>query len=172
MSRATKRKHVIKEVHLDEIKPPAEGQQLVQVTAGRGNNLHLVTPASGDAFLASMPPKFRRNVWIKRGDYVLVEPIHEGNKVKAEIVMIVTQEHEKYYKELGIWPKEFSSNGKEGTDCSKSDDDLFLNTNHQFREEISDDSESSDEDDDSDYSDSINESESHSEIKSNVHSRS
>ena len=39
----------------------------VQVLCGRGNNLHEVEAADGCQFLASMPTKFRRNVWIKRG---------------------------------------------------------------------------------------------------------
>ena len=39
----------------------------VQVVCGRGNNLHEVEDPDGRQFLASMPTKFRRNVWIKRG---------------------------------------------------------------------------------------------------------
>ena len=39
----------------------------LQVLCGRGNNLHEVETAAGDHYLASMPTKFRRNVWIKRG---------------------------------------------------------------------------------------------------------
>jgi probable RNA-binding protein EIF1AD len=39
-------------------------------------------------YLVSMPTKFRKNVWIKRGDFVLVSPIEEGDKVKAEIVQV------------------------------------------------------------------------------------
>jgi hypothetical protein len=36
-----------------------------------------------------MPNKFRKNVWVKRGNYCIVEPIEEGDKVKAEIVRIL-----------------------------------------------------------------------------------
>ena len=32
-----------------------------------------------------MPSKFRKNIWVKRGDYFVVTPIEEGDKVKAEI---------------------------------------------------------------------------------------
>lgn len=39
-------------------------------------------------FLVSMPTKFRKNVWVKRGNFVIAEPIDEGDKVKAEIVRI------------------------------------------------------------------------------------
>ena len=38
-----------------------------QVLNGKGNNLHEVEDSAGLATLCSMPPKFRKNVWIKRG---------------------------------------------------------------------------------------------------------
>ena len=48
-----------------------------------------------------MPTKFRKNVWIKRGDYVLVQPIEEGDKVRAEIVQILMDKyHVKYIKQV------------------------------------------------------------------------
>lgn len=40
---------------------------LVQVLGGRGNNLHEVENGTGEQYLVSMPTKFRRTVWIKRG---------------------------------------------------------------------------------------------------------
>ena len=55
-----------------------------------------------------MPTKFRKNVWIKRGDYVLVQPIEEGDKVKAEIVQILMEKHHvKYIKQVIIPNVEF-----------------------------------------------------------------
>ena len=35
--------------------------------SSRGNNLHEVQTAKGEHYLVSMPTKFRKNVWIKRG---------------------------------------------------------------------------------------------------------
>ncbi|XP_062581118.1 probable RNA-binding protein EIF1AD [Saccostrea cucullata] len=116
MSKATKRKHVTKEV-LDEFVLPTEDQQIVRVTAGRGNNLHEVETAQNERFLVSMPTRFRKNVWIKRGDYVLIEPIQEGEKVKAEIAAILYKEQIKYIQEEGKWPAEFvlkENNADEG----------------------------------------------------------
>lgn len=106
MSKATKRKHVTREV-LEEYVLPEEHQQIVKVVAPRGNNLHEVQASSGDKFLASMPTKFRKNVWIKRGDCVIVDPIEEGDKVKAEIVVILYPKQIKYIEKEGLWPKEF-----------------------------------------------------------------
>ena len=39
----------------------------VQVIGSRGNNLHEAVTALGKTFLVSMPTKFRKNIWIKRG---------------------------------------------------------------------------------------------------------
>lgn len=74
-----------------------------------------------------MPTKFRKNIWVKRGDYILVEPIPEGDKVKAEIVKIMNKDSIKYYKENNLWPKEFEDSKKE----TNEDDDLFVNTNRK-----------------------------------------
>lgn len=90
----------------------------LQVLCGRGNNLHEVENCYGDHFLVSMPTKFRRNIWIKRGkhsthywrfiittsgDYIVVESIPEGDKVKAEIVHILYPRQVKNLKEQGKW---------------------------------------------------------------------
>lgn len=125
MSRATKRKHVLLEVLQDDFSPPKENQQIVRVLNSRGNNLHEVQTTDNSIFLASMPTKFRRNVWVKRGDYILVEPILEGGKVKAEMVRILTNEHIKYFKKENIWPKEFTSQDSNINDGN----DIFVNTN-------------------------------------------
>ncbi|KAL3875023.1 hypothetical protein ACJMK2_037964 [Sinanodonta woodiana] len=106
MSTATKRKRVVKEI-FDDFSLPKEGEQIVKVVCSKGNNLHEVMTAEGDLFLASMPTKFRKIFWIKRGDYVVVEPIDEGYKVKAEIVSMLYKDRIKYIKEEGQWPQAF-----------------------------------------------------------------
>ena len=55
----------------------------MQVVCGRGNNLHEVEEAEGHQFLASMPTKFRRNVWIKRGGWSVWHTIilHDGRSL-------------------------------------------------------------------------------------------
>lgn len=135
MSRATKRKHVLLEVLQDDFSNPTADQQIVKVLSSRGNNLHEIQAPDGSTFLVSMPTKFRRNVWIKRGDYVLVEPIKEGDKVKAEIVRVLTPEHVRCFNKEGVWPTAFGDSKK----CEESSDDLFVNTN---RVRVSEDSSS------------------------------
>ncbi|XP_060711450.1 probable RNA-binding protein EIF1AD [Hemiscyllium ocellatum] len=161
MSQATKRKHVVKEV-LGDYEPPSEIQQIVRVLGSPGNNLHEVETAQGDRFLASMPTKFRKNIWIKRGDFLIVDPIQEGEKVKAEINSILYKEHIKQFRKDGLWPASFcepatecpeSNTKKDGSNCSseeeaeeedsEDDSNLFVNTNRRNYEY----SESDEEDD-------------------------
>ncbi|CAH1791669.1 unnamed protein product [Owenia fusiformis] len=142
MSKATKRKHVEKEV-LDDYVLPEGDLEVVKVTAPRGNNLHQIETAAGENYLVSMPTKFRKNVWIKRGDFVLVEPIQEGDKVKAEIRNILYKDQIKYIKEQSMWPVEFDDAKKKtngamipddmlppsDSDDSEYEEDLIVNTN-------------------------------------------
>lgn len=170
MSRVTKRKHVMKEMLADDFEHPTTDQQIARILASRGNNLHEVEPADTiESFLVSMPTKFRKNVWIKRGDFVVVQSIDEGDKVKAEIVRILTPQHIKEFTKDGVWPEKFAkkeispppamvsndstANVRNESDASSDDDDddddLVQNTNRrQFAEESSS-SEDDDEDTDS-----------------------
>lgn len=165
MSKVTKRKHVMKEMQTDDFDPPAPNQQIVRILGSRGNNLHEVESAepiptggndvddgdteSSDRFLVSMPTKFRKNVWVKRGDFVIVEPIDEGDKVKAEIVRILTPQHIKEFTKDGIWPEKFKAKNSmdaptdQSPSDSDNDDDLFKNTNRMHHEVESDDDEDS-----------------------------
>ncbi|XP_075795150.1 putative RNA-binding protein EIF1AD isoform X3 [Pelodiscus sinensis] len=133
-----------------------------QVLGTPGNNLHEVETAEGTRFLVSMPTKFRKNIWIKRGDFLLVDPIEEGEKVKAEINFVLYKDHMRYLKKEGLWPEAFSSDTAEsqpsseasreeqqravhssGEEDSDDDSDLFVNTNrlHYSCTESEDDSE-------------------------------
>ncbi|XP_053284638.1 probable RNA-binding protein EIF1AD [Pleuronectes platessa] len=161
MSQATKRKHVVKEVFGDFV-TPTETQQIVKITGSRGNNLHEAVTAQGEIFLVSMPTKFRKNLWIKRGDFVIVDPIEEGEKVKAEINFILYKDHIRDLKKQKLWPEGFVEEpsaedkttkpeetvGKDAEEeASNSEDDesdLFVNTNrcnYQYSESEEEDSE-------------------------------
>ncbi|XP_053673212.1 probable RNA-binding protein EIF1AD [Anopheles nili] len=160
MSRVTKIKHVLKEQEADDYEVPKENQRIVRIVASRGNNLHEVETAEDneESFLVSMPVKFRKNVWVKRGNFVLIEPIEEGNKVKAEICRILTPTHIKIFEKEGVWPRKFSK--KRELEENLDEDGLFRNTNRKFVAQSSDDDDDEDEDEDSaideDEDDSIN----------------
>ncbi|XP_075959362.1 putative RNA-binding protein EIF1AD [Anarhichas minor] len=160
MSQATKRKHVVREAFGDFV-TPTEHQQIVKVTGSRGNNLHEAVTAQGVTFLVSMPPKFRKNLWIKRGHYVIVDPIEEGEKVKAEISFILYKDHIQYLQKQQLWPEGFTkepdkpnkeqkkqeeTEEKDEAFSGSEDDesDLFVNTNrcnYQYSESEEEDSE-------------------------------
>ncbi|XP_038218980.1 probable RNA-binding protein EIF1AD [Zerene cesonia] len=147
MSKVTKRKHVMNETLWDDYELPKENQSVVKVLRSRGNNLHEITTPSGEEYLVSMPTKFRKNIWVKRGDYILVEPIAEGDKVKAEIVKIMNKDSIKYYKQNDVWPKEFDNDKKNDSTNNggndDDDDDLFVNTNRVQVQTYDSDSDSS-----------------------------
>lgn len=159
----------MKEMQTDDFDPPGPNQQIVRILGSRGNNLHEVESAepipnngnvandgeaesNSDHFLVTMPTKFRKNVWVKRGDYVIVEPIDEGDKVKAEIVRILTPQHIKEFTKDGIWPEKFTTKNdsevRSKTVDSSDDDDLFRNTNRSHQNIESDEEESSEEESD------------------------
>ncbi|TSK28117.1 Cathepsin F [Bagarius yarrelli] len=143
-----------------------------QIMGSNGNNLHDAVTESGERFLLSMPTKFRKNIWIKRGDFVIVDPIEEGDKVKGEINFILYRDHIHHLRKIGIWPKGFDA-GQVGEqkeaqqdetkskaqdedegDSSDSEDeqDLFVNTNRTTVQysESDEDSDEEDYDDDDD----------------------
>ncbi|XP_014848661.1 PREDICTED: probable RNA-binding protein EIF1AD isoform X2 [Poecilia mexicana] len=101
-------------------------------------------------------------------DYVIVDPIEEGEKVKAEISFILYKDHIQYLQKQQIWPEGFmeeqSSQDKtsskeeeaegrdeeEGSDSEDDDSDLFVNTNrcnYQYSESEDEDNTEEEEED-------------------------
>ncbi|XP_055987958.1 probable RNA-binding protein EIF1AD isoform X2 [Sorex fumeus] len=149
MSQATKRKHVVKEVLGEHVVPTAH-QQIVRVLRTPGNNLHEVETAQGQRFLVSMPSKYRKNIWIKRGDFLIVDPIEEGEKVKAEISFVLCKDHVRSMQKDGLWQTQLELPAEppaSGDDSSSADDDtdLFINTNRLQYEESEEESDEEDE---------------------------
>lgn len=146
MSKATKRKHVQKEMLTADWNGPIDDQRIVRIVVGRGNNIHEVfSIEDNETFLVSMPAKFRRNVWVKRNDYVVIEPIAEGDKVRGEIVRVLTKKDMKVMKQKGWGNKE-------------ENDEIAPNTNRPVVTTISDlsctdtDTDHDDPSEDTDYS--------------------
>ncbi|EDQ85673.1 uncharacterized protein MONBRDRAFT_38794 [Monosiga brevicollis MX1] len=136
MSEATKRKHVVHELNT-EYPEPTEEQSIVRVIAPRGNNLHEAEWADGETGLVSMPPKFRKHVWIKRGMFLIVEPIPENDKVKAEIIFVLQSEHIRHLKQIDQWPTAFGAEAGTAADDNVVDDtsepeDEYLDADDPF----------------------------------------
>lgn len=184
MSKVNKRKHVIKEMESNDFEPPADNQLIARVIGSRGNNLHEVETAepmqsvdndessASCAFLVTMPNKFRKNIWIKTGSFVIVEPISEGKKVKGEITRILQPHTISEFKKLGIWPEKFTTKPQNTRQADKddkdskddSDDELFRNPNRPpaldaDESDSSDEDTSPDDDDDGDEDDGDDEDE-------------
>lgn len=137
---------------------PSSDQQIVQVLGTKGSHLHEVQTAEGDIILVSLPAKLRKKMWVKWGYYVLMEPINEGNKVKGEIVNVLTKEHVAYLQEEGVWPNGFTQQRKQEEEkpASDSEEDLWRNPNRPVvsdAESIESESDISDEEDSSESED-------------------
>ena len=64
---------------------PTDGQFIAKVKGARGNNLHAIETEEGEEMLVSMPTRFRNNVWMKRGDYIIADPIDEGQHLTPSL---------------------------------------------------------------------------------------
>lgn len=92
----------------------------------------ILDPDTQESYLVSMPSKFRKSFWIKRGDFVIVENIAEGEKVKGEIVRILSGDHMKEFSRAGVWPKAFQNKREhDSDDCDITDAD-DCNPNRKF----------------------------------------
>ncbi|GFQ65687.1 probable RNA-binding protein EIF1AD, partial [Trichonephila clavata] len=137
---------------------PTSEQKIVKVVRSCGNNLHEVVTPEGEKFLASMPTKFRNYLWIRRGAFVLTDPIKEGVKVKGEIIQILLKEQIQHFVDEGIWPdsKAFSMPSTEKQKTNVDSGKLYVNTNSPYvdypssEEESSSSSEEEESEDDND----------------------
>ncbi|KAJ3415097.1 hypothetical protein HDV05_005505 [Chytridiales sp. JEL 0842] len=124
--------------------------------------------AEDGMILVEMPPKFRKVIWVKLGNYVLIEFAPVSSKVIGEIQHVFRPEHIKDLKAQKLWPQEFEDSQTsnvsamqptlDDSDSESEDDDLlFQNPNRRpmYVEEEDDD----DEDDDDDYDEDESEEE-------------
>jgi len=88
--------------------PPAglaAGQAIARVNKAEGNNLYSVElPSKKEPLLVELPPRFRSQIWIKRGGYVVIDAsAFEGreNKLSGEIVNVVREE--KQWRKQAYW---------------------------------------------------------------------
>jgi probable RNA-binding protein EIF1AD len=91
MSKATKKRFVTKKLE-SELVLPKEDESIARVVASVGRDLHEVIDAEGEKYLVSMPPRFRTTVYIRRGHFVYLTRIDEGDKVKGEITHVLDNE--------------------------------------------------------------------------------
>ena len=87
--------------------PPAldAGHAIALVKKAEGNNLYSVElPAAKEPLLVELPSRFRSQIWIKRGGYVVVNTSafdSRENKLGGEIVNVVRDE--KQWRKQAYW---------------------------------------------------------------------
>ncbi|CAM6102503.1 unnamed protein product [Calypogeia fissa] len=92
---------------------PQPGESLMRVVSLRGSNLIEVENSHGVKTLCMLPAKFRKSLWIKTGNYVLVEEgdrekaADAGNKVTGTIVQVLYEEHVRALRTTSFWPPSF-----------------------------------------------------------------
>ena len=79
-------------------------QAIARVVKGEGKNLYLVELPNTKSLLVELPSRFRSQIWIKRGGFVLVDTTafeDRENKLDGEIVNVVRDE--KQWRKQAYW---------------------------------------------------------------------
>ena len=108
---------------LHDLPEPQEDEKVAKIVATRGSNQFDIRVANDESvYLAILPTKFHKLVWVKRGDYVLVQVGQEEGEGDSEengtkennnkdgvrhlISHILYKEQVKHLKAKGLWPDE------------------------------------------------------------------
>lgn len=86
--------------------PPT--QTIARLKQAAGKNLYQIELPSGQVLLVELEAKFRSTIWLKRGNYVVVDTgslADRENKLGGEIVNVVGDE--KNWRKASFWPSEF-----------------------------------------------------------------
>ena len=167
------RKHLTDAVINDLPVPNFEqGERIAKVLASRGGNLLEIDVASAPPHfhdrtgttpqLALLPTKFRKLVWVKRGDYLIVTgddqaDEHEGCeniKVRYMVKNILYKDQVKHLRGLdgGVWPERFVDEDQHKQQQRLEEDELAkqLLLNNRQQEDRGTDT-SNDQDEEQDY---------------------
>ncbi|MES1916533.1 MAG: hypothetical protein MHM6MM_008353 [Cercozoa sp. M6MM] len=90
---------------------PTDDETLVKVTELRGSNVVQVASAQGVEYLARIPARFVKRVWVKKGGFVTVIGGDEEDNVQVskQVSRILGEQHIQHLYEQGVWPQEFLS---------------------------------------------------------------
>ena len=145
MSKA--RKHVLQQVEND-YPEPTEDQSIARVVETRGQNILEVMLPSGEKILTMIPTKYKKIVWFKRGDYVILERARQlsgsaSTKVQSVIVFALFAMQIKSLKEEGKWPV--------FVDEQKAEEESQANKEDEAEVQDQDEEEEEEEEDDDDF---------------------
>jgi len=155
------RKHMTHDA-LTSYPEPNDKERVARVLELRGSNICEIEYEDGERVLCQIPTRFRKLIWIRRGNYVIVkQPSNITNyKVRALVEHVLFPEQIKHLRRISKWPESFGEGqelasesnsslegedregGEEKNDDEEEDDDLFVNPNHQAVAETSSDEDS------------------------------
>eukprot|EP01115_Flamella_aegyptia_P009860 TRINITY_DN42644_c1_g1_i1.p1 TRINITY_DN42644_c1_g1~~TRINITY_DN42644_c1_g1_i1.p1 ORF type:complete len:163 (-),score=47.54 TRINITY_DN42644_c1_g1_i1:24-512(-) len=156
------RKHV-KVTVLQDTPEIQEDEKIAKVVELRGANICEVVFANGEHTLCQIPTKFRKLIWIKTGNFIIVrEPKNIPNvKIRVMVQHVLFPDHIKNLRAQGKWPAEFEAEvaqtetkkpveepKKSNAGDSEDDSDLFYNPNHRLVTDSDDEDEDSEDEDD------------------------
>ena len=89
---------------------PEDEDKIVCVLGNRGDNTFEVKLQGGDTALARLPKKFNKLIWIKTGDFIVIEDgsvLSEeelASKAQYSIKHILSKPNVKFLKTKNLWP--------------------------------------------------------------------
>ncbi|KAJ3226947.1 putative RNA-binding protein eif1ad [Clydaea vesicula] len=118
----------------EEFPLPTPTQLIAKVTEIRGGNLFLTKTENDTESLTSLPTKYNKLLWVKKNNYLIIEPNTEKtNKIDSEIVHVLFREQIKHIKKCNKWPIVFADKGEleneKLDDDYNNSDDIFKNNN-------------------------------------------
>lgn len=114
---------------------PNESQVIARISETLGQSQFKVLTTKTE-LLVSLPPKFQKTVWIKKGSFVIIEPYQSTSKIQAEIVHILFKDDIKNLKQKKLWPNELEL----GLEESEAIEDIFVNKNRHVLSDSEDES--------------------------------
>ncbi|KAL3646013.1 hypothetical protein CASFOL_011193 [Castilleja foliolosa] len=103
----------------DEISTLQEGQSIMQVVDLRGSNLIEVMDSKGEKLIAIFPAKFQKSMWIRRGNFVVIdergreEVVESGRKVAGMVTQVLYHDQSRLLQKSSKWPEIFKSTSQE-----------------------------------------------------------
>lgn len=150
------RKHLTDSVLNDLPEPSPPHSLIAKIVSTRGSNQFDVRLADSDGQeeLAILPTKFRKLVWLKRNDYVIVDtaaevddekgettPTNDSGGIRYMISHILYHEQIKHLVGKGLWPfidPEFAVNDRKMNDIAQpqaDEDGIVFNDAYAPRED-------------------------------------
>jgi probable RNA-binding protein EIF1AD len=101
---------------------PEEGEVIAQVKGSRGGNVIDIHCGDDSDGIAVMPQKFRKLIWVKRGDFVIVsgatDEIENNNgssgAIRYRVKHILYKDQIRHIKSEGLWPAIFTDEVTQG----------------------------------------------------------